>query len=636
MSNFKVFSIISFVVSVCGCSPININVPKQSLGDIQHIEKLYLQRDPLMGLALSGGGTRSASFNIGLMNGLQDGNKLNEFDYISSVSGGSYAALWLFSKLYLNSTGVSSGDQQSFFFKKCYNAQANINNDLECSSDSIFYNDFVPHKIEGFNDCYEPDVRNYTNGVYEDIFHYRFQRHLTNNSVLLRDASQFSNEILNYLYNSVTIGKVFFGGVIPKFILGWTPIDQIFHTNLTFAPYMYQASVERNYGLYPSPDNIKGLLGEGYENQKETILSRQMDNLSFSQLAELGNKKSKTNSPIWLVNATVDVNNSLFRWTNAFSNTPPMHEAVFEFSPLYYGNDSLGYVPSSEYTGTISKAVQMSGAAMDSANPHNSWYLSLPLSLLSIGDYANYGNQHVYLTDGGHSDNFGAYSLIKRRLPIIVISDAEHTSDGVPEALIRLREQLANESVKMKFVLYDEEHRPVRYYLQNDPQAKMLLGHHDYNLNNPLPSVLIGEICETSDINTSEICDDSDKHVSTLFYVKARAVSKFYLNGKNADSGKKGGAGCEIKASSYGHLMESDKEVECYPRVVRQYMAISSCEENGYCYTEQFPGTSTTDIFYEANQFDAYSTFGRHIGHLLADKIRKSCGSDTSCVKPKF
>ena len=208
----------------------------------------------------------------------------------------------------------------------------------------------------------------------------------------------------------------------------------------------------------------------------ETLLSRRMEDLSFSQIAELNRKESGNRAPIWIVNATVDVNNSLFRWTNAFRETPPMHEAVFEFSPLYYGNDSLGYAPSSEYAGTISKAVQMSGAAMDSANPYNSWYSSLPLSLVSIGDYANYDDQHVYLSDGGHSDNFGAYSLIKRQLPIIVISDAEYTKDGGPEALIRLREQLAKEPVKMKFVLYDAEHKPVRYYCRMIRKQKCYSG----------------------------------------------------------------------------------------------------------------------------------------------------------------
>ena len=50
----------------------------------------------LHGLALSGGGIRSATFALGLLQGLHDvGPKLlASFDYISSVSGGGYTAAW--------------------------------------------------------------------------------------------------------------------------------------------------------------------------------------------------------------------------------------------------------------------------------------------------------------------------------------------------------------------------------------------------------------------------------------------------------------------------------------------------------------------------------------------------------------
>jgi hypothetical protein len=48
-------------------------------------------RDEL-GLALSGGGIRSNAFQLGLMSGLNQIKKLKKVDYISAVSGGSWAA----------------------------------------------------------------------------------------------------------------------------------------------------------------------------------------------------------------------------------------------------------------------------------------------------------------------------------------------------------------------------------------------------------------------------------------------------------------------------------------------------------------------------------------------------------------
>ncbi|HXJ15462.1 MAG TPA: hypothetical protein VNH19_24580, partial [Candidatus Limnocylindrales bacterium] len=49
----------------------------------------------LMGLCFSGGGIRSASFNLGVLQGLAELKLLKCFDYLSSVSGGGYIHQWL-------------------------------------------------------------------------------------------------------------------------------------------------------------------------------------------------------------------------------------------------------------------------------------------------------------------------------------------------------------------------------------------------------------------------------------------------------------------------------------------------------------------------------------------------------------
>jgi Patatin-like phospholipase len=50
---------------------------------------------PLSALCLSGGGIRSATFNLGVLQGLARSGLLGSFDYLSSVSGGGYIASWL-------------------------------------------------------------------------------------------------------------------------------------------------------------------------------------------------------------------------------------------------------------------------------------------------------------------------------------------------------------------------------------------------------------------------------------------------------------------------------------------------------------------------------------------------------------
>jgi hypothetical protein len=50
--------------------------------------------DHLVGLALSGGGLRSATFSLGLLQGMREKNLLPIFDYLSTVSGGGYMGGW--------------------------------------------------------------------------------------------------------------------------------------------------------------------------------------------------------------------------------------------------------------------------------------------------------------------------------------------------------------------------------------------------------------------------------------------------------------------------------------------------------------------------------------------------------------
>lgn len=53
------------------------------------------QSGEMIGLAFSGGGIRSATFNLGVIQGLARLRLLSRFDYLSTVSGGGYIGAWL-------------------------------------------------------------------------------------------------------------------------------------------------------------------------------------------------------------------------------------------------------------------------------------------------------------------------------------------------------------------------------------------------------------------------------------------------------------------------------------------------------------------------------------------------------------
>lgn len=66
--------------------------------EMRHIGRAGHDPEALAGLALSGGGIRSASFALGVVQALEENRLIDRFDYLSTVSGGGYtggAVTWL-------------------------------------------------------------------------------------------------------------------------------------------------------------------------------------------------------------------------------------------------------------------------------------------------------------------------------------------------------------------------------------------------------------------------------------------------------------------------------------------------------------------------------------------------------------
>jgi len=60
----------------------------------------------LVGLAFSGGGIRSATFNLGILQALAKAKTLRTFDYLSTVSGGGYIGSWLMGWMHHQEVGI--------------------------------------------------------------------------------------------------------------------------------------------------------------------------------------------------------------------------------------------------------------------------------------------------------------------------------------------------------------------------------------------------------------------------------------------------------------------------------------------------------------------------------------------------
>lgn len=96
------------------------NVLDAELAQIDDSRKLRLgancpsakTNDNLIGLAFSGGGIRSATFNLGILQALARERLLRTFDYVSTVSGGGYIGTWLMAWMHHQNIGIQGIEKQ--------------------------------------------------------------------------------------------------------------------------------------------------------------------------------------------------------------------------------------------------------------------------------------------------------------------------------------------------------------------------------------------------------------------------------------------------------------------------------------------------------------------------------------------
>jgi Patatin-like phospholipase len=85
---------------------------EHSVPDADKLRQLWetvhrLKGDGRTALCLSGGGVRSAAFNLGVLQGLARLELLSQFHYLSTVSGGGYVGCWLFAWRHRCENGIS-------------------------------------------------------------------------------------------------------------------------------------------------------------------------------------------------------------------------------------------------------------------------------------------------------------------------------------------------------------------------------------------------------------------------------------------------------------------------------------------------------------------------------------------------
>ncbi len=543
-------------------------------------ERVQLKgRKPTIGLALSGGGTKAAMFAHGVLHGLHDHGVLDHVDAISSASGGGYAAYWYYSKLMeAQRTGFDSND----IFKDCFPYWW-----MDASAEPKLKRAFA---------LGEEKAIDAGRGVCKTPYHlsvdqgdpYRWQAHLW------RWPDVFRQEITEVTGNAQKapifgdIGLLF--SAFAEVAVGWT---QSYESSLVQA---YQAGIEREWGLNPSPRKlVAGGTPESerwaYSNaskdsRNSTALRAEPKSMQWDQLQELYKTNPKT--PLWILN------------TNSGNKGPkPNLNHLFELTPFGYGSPEYGWKNSPPiFLKTVATGVRAQAAFLDSQGLGSTQARSaleivagwLPAARWGVTAEVEYEGKtkEIRLSDGGGVDNSGLVSLVRRGLDDIIIVDAAQDVAGRMEDLCWSRQALDSEGLEMKFENLDE----LAVVCGEGPKPKA------YNVSSWLNPVLKGEILWRA-----------TGRVTRLWLIKAAWNQQEIRRAYNEE---KCGYGehdvtCELLVF-YGHNLDA--------KIDGSYMV--------------FPQHGTASSVLNSS---SYQIFGyRELGRMLASRIRRDTTTGTLAV----
>ncbi|MBK8065210.1 MAG: patatin-like phospholipase family protein [Betaproteobacteria bacterium] len=431
-----------------------------------------------VGVALAGGGTKAAAYGMGVLAAISDANMYGEIDAISTVSGGGYAAFFLYSKVLLREDAREADKPQiRDFFADCIPhvyasvLPATAANRL-CAPPSSMDAKMERFRFQQFVRCRQDVLEN-------DCSH--------------RAEGDDHGEYVNTGALVAASALTFVPNFVARTLFDW-PV------NLSPTRHAYMQGIGTTYGLYPrtaraaepSADLSDRCDDAHFLNCDMRSGSARLNprGLEFGDLKAHLKKPGAEPMPTWLINATASRSRSIFGW--AREGRRDFGKYTLQMSPYLarsglYGRidryaeylDLLGATTAaaafldSNQTG-IAQPWRMGLAlaqhafafdwGVDIPNPNvgNGWralHVALPLwpwpwtkpgsipnlpfptyfadgGLRQLGESAESGRRpdgrrnsaYIRLLDGGNNDDLGAYSLLEAGIRHVVIAD--HAQDG--------------------------------------------------------------------------------------------------------------------------------------------------------------------------------------------------------------
>lgn len=559
---------------------------------------------PELGLSLSGGGMRSATFSIGVLAGLQKQGILDKIDIVSSVSGGSYANLWLTHQLFGARHYAAQTVTPAEFFKSYYVYKA--------VRDS-------------------PDIEPMARPHHADQTTRRFQTYIENNSYLITKTQ-------DSYYGAFIDQSSYIGEMVGRTAL-WVPsvplnilANGIFRWQVNLNPWesAYQQGIDRTFAAYPT---------DWHSTLKDAPPS----------YGELADAAKRGEIPFFIINTTAAYGGGVewLRTADFAGFNSDLASVVYEFSPLAYGNTAFGYCDYQDGTNRktygvpchparaprLSEAVMMSGAAVDDlkltdlpltyvpldaladalnlslgryvANPRvepatRAWHKALPFPFyFAANQRYDETRDSVYLSDGGHSENLGLYALVKRRVKNIITVDAEHeaTSQGdqrmaVFDALQRLRCHLGKEE-GLKFYRVEGMATVPDKFLDSD--ACETFTREDVGFN----------FVKSDPFFRFDICPDQG-------CTPENRIRVLYVKLSTQDEAMPPNPDWSNRLSN----CDGDNDFSCEAVWLYQ-QGLSACKHQWFGNCDRFPQVATQDINYPRTQVNGHRALGYDIGRRI-------------------
>ncbi len=583
-------------------------------------------QENLIGIALSGGGVRSATINLGFLQAMNKMGLFKQADYISSVSGGGYIGSYIHSKLRDN---IASSDPYNELF---------LQEDIDHFRNHGKY--LTPSKNRLFN--YSSLIGGYfVTALLHLIWYVVFalfvgylMKWFDSNALLYIGSTALGALLLTVFYYYFFHFLYIFPKTGKKI---WSPkkliIAEGLFTLIVIIIYLFHAAdllpnflgmptgqtvlilgvVTIVLGLFANPNILSSHMFYNFR-LKDAYLWFEKPSKKVYKLSPGRSPKKWGGAPYPLINTTLNLMGK--------DNYKGLKSCdYFLFSPFYTGSKLTGYIASdqSEYKNmTLSAAMTISGAALNSNMGYKSnRFLAFFMTLLNIRlgywalnplimikknknwleklayfyaqkfnywptfwPYCNLAELfglptlkrwRINLSDGGHIENIGVYELLRRRCKLIIAVDAgadpNYEFADLKNLLIRARNELGLE-IKFRSEPEDE----IR------PKASSGFSEKHY--------------CAADIYELPEHEDGAKKHIGTFVYIKSSMTPPKY-NGNQKYK-----------------LMEN---------IEKNAVMFDSFKYKTY--HPAFPHEPTGDQFFDKAQWDAYYYLGREMGFSVLRDI---------------